>query len=136
MNDVTWTMRPVKMTPPRSGFAAPEFIHGHEAFGMLVFKRVPQAEIQQRSAGEHAGELSQRSLFQVKSGEGQAEPVQIVADHRNGETMFQSADPTAGWDGYHQGKQQPIGAYIFYSEYYDFILKQSFTRKGTFTLLR
>jgi len=60
----------------------------------------------------------------------------LVIYNRNGETVFTTKDPLTGWDGFFRGKQQPVGAYVYYSEYYDFILKQSFTRKGSFTLLR
>jgi len=55
--------------------------------------------------------------------------------NRNGEIVFQTTDPTGGWDGYFKGKLQPNGAYVYYSEFFDFILKQNFTRKGSFVLL-
>lgn len=60
----------------------------------------------------------------------------LLIYNRNGETVFSTKDPSAGWDGFFRGKQQPVGAYVYYSEFYDFILKQTFVRKGTFTLLR
>lgn len=60
----------------------------------------------------------------------------LVIYNRNGETVFRTTDPSAGWDGFFRGKQQPLGAYVYYAEYFDFILKTSFTRKGTFTLIR
>ncbi len=60
----------------------------------------------------------------------------LVIYNRNGEIVFRTTNPSAGWDGYYQGKLQPVGAYVFYSEYYDFVLKQSFTRKGSFMLVR
>ncbi|RYZ52104.1 MAG: gliding motility-associated C-terminal domain-containing protein [Sphingobacteriales bacterium] len=60
----------------------------------------------------------------------------MVIYNRNGEIVFQTNDPLAGWDGFHKGREQPVGAYIFYSEYFDFILKQSFRRKGSFVLMR
>ncbi len=60
----------------------------------------------------------------------------LVIYNRNGEQVFQTADPKAGWNGYFKGQLQPIGVYIFYTEFFDFVLKQSFTEKGTFVLMR
>jgi gliding motility-associated-like protein len=60
----------------------------------------------------------------------------LVIYNRNGELVFQTTDPTGGWNGYFKGKVQPIGAYIYYTEFFDFVLKQSFIQKGTFVLLR
>ena len=60
----------------------------------------------------------------------------LVIYNRNGELVYQTNDPNAGWDGYYKGKLQPNGVYVFYSEYYDFILKNTFTKKGTFVLMR
>jgi len=56
--------------------------------------------------------------------------------NRNGEMVFQTTDSHAGWNGYYQGKLQPNGVYIFITEFYDFVLKKSFTEKGTLVLLR
>lgn len=55
--------------------------------------------------------------------------------NRNGEMVFQTTDPAAGWDGFYKGKLQPNGAYVYYSEFFDFLLKQNFTRKGSLVLL-
>ena len=55
--------------------------------------------------------------------------------NRNGERVYYTNDPKAGWNGYYRGQRQPAGVYVYYSEYYDFILKNTFTRKGTFTLV-
>ncbi len=60
----------------------------------------------------------------------------LVIYNRNGELMYQTNDPKRGWDGYYKGKLQPNGAYVFYSEFYDFVLKNTFTKKGSFVLLR
>ena len=60
----------------------------------------------------------------------------IVIYNRNGETVFRTTNPSAGWDGSFNGVQQPVGAYVYYAEFFDFILKQTFVRKGTFMLLR
>jgi gliding motility-associated-like protein len=56
--------------------------------------------------------------------------------NRNGETVFQTTDPKAGWNGYFKGKLQPNGVYIFITEFFDFVLKQTFTEKGTLVLMR
>jgi gliding motility-associated-like protein len=60
----------------------------------------------------------------------------LVIYNRNGEKVFQTTDPTAGWNGFYQGKQQPSGAFIYYTEFFDFVLKTTLTEKGTFVLLR
>lgn len=56
--------------------------------------------------------------------------------NRNGEIVFQTTDPSAGWNGYYRGKLQPNGVYVYITEFFDFVLKQNFTEKGTFVLLR
>ena len=56
--------------------------------------------------------------------------------NRNGEQVFQTTNPQTGWDGYFRGQPQPNGAYVYYTEYVDFVWKQSFREKGTFVLLR
>ncbi|HEY6502847.1 MAG TPA: gliding motility-associated C-terminal domain-containing protein [Chitinophagaceae bacterium] len=60
----------------------------------------------------------------------------LVIYNRNGELVFQTSDPKAGWNGYFKGKLQPNGVYVFYTEFFDFVLKQSFTEKGTLVLVR
>ena len=60
----------------------------------------------------------------------------LVIYNRNGEKVFQTNDPLKGWDGYYLGKQQPTGAFIYYSQFYDFVLKQDMEEKGTFVLVR
>lgn len=56
--------------------------------------------------------------------------------NRNGEQLYKSTDPASGWDGYFMGKQQPVGAYVYITRYYDFVLKRVVDEKGTFVLLR
>ncbi len=56
--------------------------------------------------------------------------------NRNGEAVFNTKDPTAGWNGYYKGQLQPIGVYVYTAEFYDFLLKNTFTEKGTMTLVR
>ena len=60
----------------------------------------------------------------------------LVIYNRNGEVVYQTKDPSAGWDGYWKGRLQPMGAYVYYSEFFDFVLKSDFTEKGTFVLYR
>lgn len=60
----------------------------------------------------------------------------LVIYNRNGELIYQTQDPKGGWNGFAKGKAQPIGAYVYYTEFFDFVLKQSFVEKGTFVLLR
>jgi gliding motility-associated-like protein len=60
----------------------------------------------------------------------------LVIYNRNGEMVYQSSNPNAGWNGYFKGQLQPNGVYIFYTEFFDFVLKQRFTEKGTMVLLR
>ena len=60
----------------------------------------------------------------------------LVIYNRNGEMVFRTTDPSAGWDGFYMGKAQPNGVYVFNAEFYDFILKNTFTEKGTMTLVR
>jgi len=60
----------------------------------------------------------------------------LVIYNRNGEAVFQTTDPNAGWNGYWKGKQQPIGVYVYTAEFYDFLLKNTFTDKGTMVLMR
>lgn len=60
----------------------------------------------------------------------------LVIYNRNGEIVYQTSDPGGSWNGYFKGKVQPMGAYVYYTEFFDFVLKQDFTQKGTFVLLR
>jgi large repetitive protein len=60
----------------------------------------------------------------------------LVIYNRNGEVVYQTSDPKGGWDGSFKGKVQPVGAYVYYTEFVDFVLKQSFAEKGSFVLLR
>lgn len=60
----------------------------------------------------------------------------LVIYNRNGEMVYKTSDPKSGWNGYYNGKPQPNGAYVYYTEFYDFVLKNDFTEKGTFVLLK
>lgn len=60
----------------------------------------------------------------------------LLIYNRNGELVFQTKNPSEGWTGLYNGKMQPNGAYVYYTEFFDFVLKQTFTQKGSFVLLR
>ncbi|MEI9946211.1 MAG: gliding motility-associated C-terminal domain-containing protein [Chitinophagaceae bacterium] len=60
----------------------------------------------------------------------------LVIYNRNGELVYKTSDPKSGWNGYYNGKLQPNGAYIYYTEFFDFVLKNDFTEKGTFVLMK
>jgi large repetitive protein len=59
----------------------------------------------------------------------------LIVFNRNGEKVFETSNPSDGWDGSFRGRKAPIGAYVFYSEYFDFVLKRSLTDKGTVVLV-
>jgi gliding motility-associated-like protein len=56
--------------------------------------------------------------------------------NRNGEMVYQTTNPYAGWNGYYKGKLQPNGVYVYVTEYFDFVLKKDFSEKGTLVLFR
>ena len=60
----------------------------------------------------------------------------LVIYNRNGEMVYQTKDPQSGWNGYFRGQPQPDGVYIYYSEFFDFVIKQNRTQKGTLVLVR
>lgn len=60
----------------------------------------------------------------------------LIVFNRNGEKVFETSNPADGWDGSYKGKKAPMGAYVFYSEYFDFVLKRSLTDKGTVMLIK
>ncbi|MGC4037115.1 MAG: gliding motility-associated C-terminal domain-containing protein [Chitinophagaceae bacterium] len=59
----------------------------------------------------------------------------VIVFNRNGEKVFETSDPNEGWNGVYRGKKAPVGVYVYYSEYFDFVLKRSLTDKGTVVLL-
>ena len=60
----------------------------------------------------------------------------LVVYNKMGVRMFETKDPTGSWNGMFNGKHQPMDVYVYYAEYYDFVLKQYLTKKGTISLLR
>lgn len=63
------------------------------------------------------------------------EEVYLVVYNRWGEKMFETKDPTVGWDGTYKGKELPPDAYGFYAEIkcVDGVM---FYKKGNVTLIR
>lgn len=56
--------------------------------------------------------------------------------NRWGELVFQTADPSEGWDGWFRSGIQPVGTYMYFISYRipeDAILH---SKRGTFTLIR
>ena len=60
----------------------------------------------------------------------------LIVFNRNGEKVFETSDPKEGWNGSYRGRKATVGAYVFYSEYFDFVLKRSLTDKGTVMLIQ
>jgi gliding motility-associated-like protein len=60
----------------------------------------------------------------------------LIIYNRNGEVVFQTKDPNSGWNGYFRGQPQPDGVYVYYAEFFDFVIKQNRTQKGTLVLMR
>lgn len=55
--------------------------------------------------------------------------------NRWGQLVFQSTDPSQGWDGYYQGRLQPMDVYGYTLEV-EMYTGERFTKKGDITLLR
>jgi gliding motility-associated-like protein len=60
----------------------------------------------------------------------------VMIYDRYGKKIFESKDPTTGWDGRINGKKADIGNYVYYCIYHDFMLKRELLLKGTVTLIR
>jgi gliding motility-associated-like protein len=54
---------------------------------------------------------------------------------RWGTLIFETEDPTIGWDGVHAGRRMPIGAYVFSASYHD-IGGVLYRQGGNVTLIR
>jgi gliding motility-associated-like protein len=55
--------------------------------------------------------------------------------NRWGQLVFRSTDPSQGWDGYYQGRLQPMDVYGYTLEL-EMYTGERFTKKGDITLLR
>lgn len=55
---------------------------------------------------------------------------------RFGRKVFETRDPSLGWDGKINGKRAEQGTYVYFCVYDDFMLKRELTLKGSVTLLR
>lgn len=55
---------------------------------------------------------------------------------RYGKKVFESKEPSRGWDGTINGKKADPGSYVYYCIYHDFILKRELLLTGTVTLIR
>lgn len=60
----------------------------------------------------------------------------LVIANRFGEILFETRNPKDQWDGRWMGKAQVAGTYVFYSQYYDFVLKKELFLKGSFQLIK
>lgn len=56
--------------------------------------------------------------------------------NRFGQKVFETTDPTKGWDGKINGKRADHGAYTYFCVYYDFMLKRELTLRGAVSILR
>lgn len=61
--------------------------------------------------------------------------IQFAVYNQWGEKVFETTDPTRGWNGSYKGKTQPSGVYMYVAriEYFDGKVE---TRKGTINLIR
>lgn len=55
---------------------------------------------------------------------------------RWGQLLYQSADPSTGWDGSFNGMQQPAGIYVYMIAYTDALTATETHQKGLLTLIR
>ncbi len=60
----------------------------------------------------------------------------LVISNRFGEIIFESRNPKDNWDGKWMGKPQPVGTYVFYCRYNDFVLKKDMFFKGSIQLMK
>jgi gliding motility-associated-like protein len=60
----------------------------------------------------------------------------MVVFNRFGEKVFEGFNPADRWDGTYKGKAQPSGAYVYNCVYFDFVLKQELSVKGTTYIMR
>ncbi|MGN6439695.1 MAG: T9SS type B sorting domain-containing protein [Agriterribacter sp.] len=60
----------------------------------------------------------------------------MVVYDRFGKKVFETSNPSSGWDGRINGKKADAGTYVYYCVYDDFMLKRELMLKGSVTLMR
>lgn len=60
----------------------------------------------------------------------------MVVYDRFGRKVFETSNPSLGWDGKINGKRAEVGTYVYFCVYDDFMLKRELMLKGSVTLLR
>jgi len=64
----------------------------------------------------------------------------LVIFNRWGQMVFETEDPTEGWDGTYNGENAPLGTYVFSANYESFasstIPSLNSIKRGSFTLIR
>ena len=64
------------------------------------------------------------------------EKFRLVISNRFGEIIFETKNPKDMWDGKWMGKPQPVGTYVFFCQYNDFVLKKDMFFKGSIQLIK
>jgi len=64
------------------------------------------------------------------------EKFRLVISNRFGEIIFETKNPKDIWDGKWMGKPQPVGTYVFFCQYNDFVLKKDMFFKGSIQLIK
>ena len=55
---------------------------------------------------------------------------------RWGEEVFSTNDPSEGWDGVYRNRQQPLGVYVYYIDYFNYCHQKMDKIAGNVTLVR
>jgi gliding motility-associated-like protein len=74
-------------------------------------------------------------VFRLPPGVG-VQLIRLAVYNRNGERVFMTADPGAGWDGTVRGEKQPAGAYVWEIDYIDLLTRKQVRMNGTVMLVR
>jgi gliding motility-associated-like protein len=74
-------------------------------------------------------------VFRLPPGVG-VQLIRLGVYNRNGERVFMTADPGAGWDGTVRGEKQPAGAYVWEIDYIDLLMGKRVRMNGTVMLVR
>jgi gliding motility-associated-like protein len=84
--------------------------------------------------------ITTNSVFKIVGEFGGFKSYRLSIFNRWGQLLFDSEDPTEGWDGTYNGQESPAGTYVYsaYFESFESDLKPSLVVKksGTITLLR